>query len=868
MDVENVVNDNKVVLSKVLPMKFPCAIGCMEANIEDRSSPHTSNIMFSERPDGFFFTGTTKRQFSIVCTQLSDTMYWRAFIPTTEIVGGMEVDEESHLEDESTSGPPYKVALFVDASITGRPAIDAAISFLEAMLDSNVRFYLYLFNHEAPISFPYVTAQYAINVLKETVPFGGFNLAKFQQFLTTQFSSSNYGVTGLLFTDGMDSFQSMNVKQFEHCEIHIHCVQCEFKEKNQTILKWIATMTSGSSTIDSKDHQALKDLILRKRRPTRVSNLILQTDDEDVLPIEMFEDEDIQTVPDFRLQNVSYESESDKYVVLCGKMPSAALSMINATVDINGVTMPIRQGYMECSNAMHRMLEVDIAQQRINHLRTIHPEYHASREEMIEIAIGANIASEYTSFLHLTTVKQFYEYDIKCPVAHPLRIEWMEGLQAHNSSKLKALEAMETQKMTRLTSIVYPLIQRYKDMCTFELSSIFTSTTDDQAVGYRSLIGSTDSDQPVYRSLGAPSASNDKMANGSLNSELEKTLEGTVYGTSDDLSDFDRRAFLSIGCTKFISYSTFKSGFNKYLQTANEITPSTFIEVYTAVRTVSNELAVGVIQSMLKYMKASAKTCRCVAYHLMASRNADRSNYSDAILLFELVKELDPNQPHSYIDCAMSRFLMIVKQRQTLPDVSIVTEARLIVKDLFHVLETVSNPEWYPKYKRIEWPCVLILNILQKYLNCNRIRDSIWPDKTTIDPEKLIIPDFKLGLMAWLCWDTDNTDVDLHINEPNGCRISYANPSSRTTGAQLSEDVLSGYGPEVYVLPKPIPGTYEFMACYYTNNQASTLTGATSALLWTIQEINDVLSISINSTQLKTSCTDSCVFDTLLTVTI
>eukprot|EP00957_Ditylum_brightwellii_P014311 1077367-Ditylum_brightwellii.AAC.1 len=53
--------------------------------------------------------------------------------------------------------------------------------------------------------------------------------------------------------------------------------------------------------------------------------------------------------------------------------------------------------------------------------------------------------------------------------------------------------------------------------------------------------------------------------------------------------------------------------------------------------------------------------------------------------------------------------------------------------------------------------------------------------------------------MVWLGWDTDNTDIDLHVKEPSGNEIYYGNRES-DIGGNLSRDFTKGYGPEVYIL--------------------------------------------------------------------
>ena len=68
-----------------------------------------------------------------------------------------------------------------------------------------------------------------------------------------------------------------------------------------------------------------------------------------------------------------------------------------------------------------------------------------------------------------------------------------------------------------------------------------------------------------------------------------------------------------------------------------------------------------------------------------------------------------------------------------------------------------------------------------------------------------------------LMWDTDGTDVDLHVIEPTGEECYYGNNSTKI-GGSLDVDVTQGYGPEVYTLAAPTKGTYEIKVKYYSDN--------------------------------------------------
>ena len=80
-------------------------------------------------------------------------------------------------------------------------------------------------------------------------------------------------------------------------------------------------------------------------------------------------------------------------------------------------------------------------------------------------------------------------------------------------------------------------------------------------------------------------------------------------------------------------------------------------------------------------------------------------------------------------------------------------------------------------------------------------------------------------LRVLLSWDTDGTDLDLHVVTPDGEHCFYANRVLANGGA-LDVDVTSGYGPEIFGTPAPLPGTYLVFLNYYGSGSEGDITVA------------------------------------------
>jgi len=73
-------------------------------------------------------------------------------------------------------------------------------------------------------------------------------------------------------------------------------------------------------------------------------------------------------------------------------------------------------------------------------------------------------------------------------------------------------------------------------------------------------------------------------------------------------------------------------------------------------------------------------------------------------------------------------------------------------------------------------------------------------------------------LRILLSWDSDNTDLDLHVLTPGGEHLFYGNRVLEN-GSALDVDVTTGYGPEIFSAPAPEPGVYLVYVNYFGSGE-------------------------------------------------
>lgn len=73
----------------------------------------------------------------------------------------------------------------------------------------------------------------------------------------------------------------------------------------------------------------------------------------------------------------------------------------------------------------------------------------------------------------------------------------------------------------------------------------------------------------------------------------------------------------------------------------------------------------------------------------------------------------------------------------------------------------------------------------------------------------------KRDMRIVLTWNTDKSDMDLWVRDPQGEKVYYRHKTSKI-GGQLDVDVTTGYGPETFTLPNAMAGNYQIQVQNYS----------------------------------------------------
>ena len=174
---------------------------------------------------------------------------------------------------------------------------------------------------------------------------------------------------------------------------------------------------------------------------------------------------------------------------------------------------------------------------------------------------------------------------------------------------------------------------------------------------------------------------------------------------------------------------------------------------------------------------------------------------AQAYHLFRRVAEARPHEPQTYR--AMAQALAAMNQ----------TELALAY------FEIPLAGQWDPRFGDLRTIVVLdyvrfLRGLLAKPGN-DQLRGYASARLATLSQEAKLD---RADVVVLITWNTDATDVDLHVIEPSGEECFYQHRSTRS-GGELTQDVTQGYGPEMYVLRRAPQGTYNVFAHYFASNR-------------------------------------------------
>jgi tetratricopeptide (TPR) repeat protein len=205
--------------------------------------------------------------------------------------------------------------------------------------------------------------------------------------------------------------------------------------------------------------------------------------------------------------------------------------------------------------------------------------------------------------------------------------------------------------------------------------------------------------------------------------------------------------------------------------------------------------AVRVLSTIIEEHPSRGDALRLVGYRLL-----DLQQPAQAARLFSQVQKQRPFEPHSYRDLAHA----------------LEQSGHYGLAALNY--EIVLAGDWHNRFREElklvaqEEYAHMMQEAIRRHHVSNKLA-NLFGERL----EQMARPRPKSDLRATISWNTDATDVDLWVIEPDGTKCFYQH--NRTpSGGELSQDQTQGYGPERYQIAKAQPGVYTILVHYFSIN--------------------------------------------------
>ncbi len=247
--------------------------------------------------------------------------------------------------------------------------------------------------------------------------------------------------------------------------------------------------------------------------------------------------------------------------------------------------------------------------------------------------------------------------------------------------------------------------------------------------------------------------------------------------------------------TKYISQlrqvKNKEEAYNLYLVQREEHikTPAYYIDISNYFKTQFNDLSYShrILSNIAETDFDNYELLKVFAYQLQDSGEDDL-----AVFIFKRILELRPEDSQSYRDLALA-YEAIGRCQKAL--------------DLYNGI--ITGKIYKGNHRRVFKGIALIAQ--------NEIKHLIKKYKNDLDLsqiDKRLLEEVAYDIRVVVDWNHNDTDIDLHIIDPNLEECFYKHTSTKI-GGHMSPDMTQGFGPEEFTLKQAVKGDYYIKIKYY-----------------------------------------------------
>ncbi|WP_293905096.1 VIT domain-containing protein [Sphingobacterium sp. UBA5670] len=467
-------------------------------------------------------------------------------------------------------------------------------------------------------------------------------------------------------------------------------------------------------------------------------------------------------------------------------------------------------------------------------------QYDNNREEIETLGKQFGIVTRNTSLIVLENVEDYIRYAITPPAellpqfnalqkehaiereervanlldkaensAEQLRSWWQTNFQQkkkypQRDKPLESTDYMAVEEIANGATSVTPIPSR-PSASPVAAARAEELRSSDAASGKRmSVGGNSNTVNAATSELAMAAASDDALQESVVVQSLEERVAGVQTGNSIN----NIRGKISIPEIKedqayLQELNQSKDPYKSYLQLRNQYmgTPTFYFDVANFFYKRGNKQKALLILSALADLQIeNADLYKTISYKLR-----EWGDYDNALFITAKVLKWRSMDPQSHRDYAL-----------VLQDKGMFKEA---LEQLYGILTQSYSPEAADRDEGIEETLLMEINNIIK---SNKAASS------NVDVNKKLIADLPVDMRVVINWNSQNTDIDLWVTDPNQEKCFYSNPAT-AIGGRLSNDFTGGYGPEQFLLKKALKGKYKIEVDFF-NDGSLTLAGPAAVM--------------------------------------
>lgn len=418
------------------------------------------------------------------------------------------------------------------------------------------------------------------------------------------------------------------------------------------------------------------------------------------------------------------------------------------------------------------------------------------------------IVTEGNSLIVLETVADYVRYQITPPKELQREYERLVNKEKQDKEKEKkehldyVVKLSETQSKWWNTSFPIAGTQPVKNRAersSDESASVSRSTLAIRGIG--SISESSEAELAEVMVSGySRSSRKERRQNKKAAKETAQVLndeeESEAEDRSGELSNTSKIALNEYNpdtpYLKVMEYADPAKAVETYYKLKKEYgqTPSFYVDVADYFfKKGDAQQAILVVSNLAELSLEDAQLLRVLAYKLSAYKA-----YPEAVSISRKVIAIREEEPQSYRDLGLA--------------LSQAGEYQQAIESLYKVVE---HP-WDQRFREVQ---LIAMNEINNIINTQKGLRTSFIDKRLLKKEPV-------DIRVVLTWDTDNSDMDLWVTDPEEERCFYGHRQTYL-GSIISQDVTGGYGPEEFMLKKAPKGNYKIEVNYYGNRSQKQL---------------------------------------------